>query len=72
MLCLMLGLRDWNKILLVYHPPHCLTLSLPELTQVALGVVLGTPKLVVLGDFNISPTEKSSSERGQSDDGDPC
>ena len=39
---------------MVYHPPYCVpTVSLPKLTEVVLDLVLRTPRLLVLGDFNI-------------------
>ncbi|XP_061490084.1 uncharacterized protein LOC133388035 [Rhineura floridana] len=50
---LKLGGRDRIGILLVYHPPRCSTVSLPELAGVVSGLVLESPRLVVLGDFNI-------------------
>lgn len=46
-----LKVRDLDKIgvLLVYNPPHGTTTSLPDPTE----FVLETPRLNVLGDFNI-------------------
>lgn len=40
-------------MLLIYYPPCCLTVSIPELSGEVLGVVLRNPKWVVLGDFSV-------------------
>uniref|UniRef100_A0A670I7A7 Reverse transcriptase domain-containing protein n=1 Tax=Podarcis muralis TaxID=64176 RepID=A0A670I7A7_PODMU len=48
-----LGNRGSTGFLLVYRPPRCTKDSLPELLQVVADVLLETPSLVVLGDFNI-------------------
>ncbi|KAF7234862.1 50S ribosomal protein L1 [Varanus komodoensis] len=50
---LVLGNRDRLGILLVYHAPFCPTDSLPELTEIVLDLVLRTPRMLVLGDFNL-------------------
>ncbi|XP_053148482.1 uncharacterized protein LOC128343440 [Hemicordylus capensis] len=51
-LSLRVGLPDRLGILLVYRPPLCISVSLPELVGVVLEVALGSPKFIVLGDFN--------------------
>uniref|UniRef100_A0A670IGT7 Reverse transcriptase domain-containing protein n=1 Tax=Podarcis muralis TaxID=64176 RepID=A0A670IGT7_PODMU len=48
-----LGNRGSTGFLLVYRPPRCTKDSLPELLQVVADMLLETPSLVVLGDFNI-------------------
>uniref|UniRef100_A0A670JC50 Reverse transcriptase domain-containing protein n=1 Tax=Podarcis muralis TaxID=64176 RepID=A0A670JC50_PODMU len=48
-----LGNRGSTGFLLVYRPPRCTRDSLPKLLQVMADVLLETPSLVVLGDFNI-------------------
>ncbi|KAF7252108.1 putative uncharacterized transposon-derived protein F52C9.6, partial [Varanus komodoensis] len=52
-LYLVLGDRDRLGILLVYRAPFCPTVSLPELTDTVSDLVLRTPRMLVLGDFNI-------------------
>ncbi|KAF7243052.1 putative RNA-directed DNA polymerase from transposon BS [Varanus komodoensis] len=52
-LYLVLGDRDRLGILLVYHAPFCPTISLPELTEIVSDLVLRTPRMLVLGDFNL-------------------
>ncbi|KAF7239822.1 Craniofacial development protein 2 [Varanus komodoensis] len=52
-LYLVLGNRDRLGILLVYRAPFCPTVSLPELTETVSDLVLRTPRMLVLGDFNI-------------------
>ncbi|KAF7247270.1 Netrin receptor UNC5B [Varanus komodoensis] len=52
-LYLVLGDRDRLGILLVYRAPFCPTVSLPELTETVSDLVLRTPRMLVLGDFNI-------------------
>ncbi|XP_053151089.1 uncharacterized protein LOC128344612 [Hemicordylus capensis] len=52
-LSLRVGLRDRLGILLVYRPPRCTSVSLPELAGVVSEVALGSPRLIVLGDFNV-------------------
>lgn len=44
---------------MVYWPPHCIADSLTELAKLVLEVVLRTPRLIFLGDFNIQ-TETAS------------
>ncbi|XP_061465819.1 uncharacterized protein LOC133376896 [Rhineura floridana] len=53
--CLHLVLGQWDRlgILLVYSPPRCPTDSLAELTELVSGVLLRSPRLLVLGDVNI-------------------
>ena len=53
--CVYLSLktRDRLGILFVYRPPCCLSDSLAELTELVLELVLESPRLLVLGDFNI-------------------
>lgn len=53
--CKYLGLGTRNRlgILLVYCPPCLLTGSLTELTEVVLDLLLRTPRMIVLGEFNI-------------------
>lgn len=43
--------QDRIGILLLYHPPSCPTVSLPELVEVLSKVGLKTPRLVVCGGF---------------------
>ncbi|KAF7243144.1 Cullin-3 [Varanus komodoensis] len=52
-LYLVLGDRDRLGILLVYRAPFCPTVSLPELTETVSDLVLRTPRMLVLGDFNL-------------------
>ncbi|KAF7254804.1 RNA-directed DNA polymerase from mobile element jockey [Varanus komodoensis] len=52
-LYLVLGDRDRLGILLVYREPFCPTVSLPELTETVSDLVLRTPRMLVLGDFNL-------------------
>ncbi|KAF7253695.1 hypothetical protein EYD10_00878 [Varanus komodoensis] len=52
-LYLVLGDRDRLGILLVYRAPFCPTVSLPELTETVSDLVLRTPSMLVLGDFNL-------------------
>ncbi|KAF7241018.1 RNA-directed DNA polymerase from mobile element jockey [Varanus komodoensis] len=52
-LYLVLGDRDRLGILLVYRAPFCPTVSLPELTEIVSDLVLRTPRMLVLGDFNL-------------------
>ncbi|KAF7251291.1 Dystrophin, partial [Varanus komodoensis] len=52
-LYLVLGDRDRLGILLVYRAPFCPTVSLPELTEIISDLVLRTPRMLVLGDFNL-------------------
>ncbi|KAF7245399.1 RNA-directed DNA polymerase from mobile element jockey [Varanus komodoensis] len=52
-LYLALGDRDRLGILLVYRAPFCPTDSLPELTEIISDLVLKTPRMLVLGDFNL-------------------
>ncbi|XP_053154385.1 uncharacterized protein LOC128345841 [Hemicordylus capensis] len=52
-LSLRVGLRDRLGILLVYRPPRCTSVSLPELAGVVSEVALGSSRLIVLGDFNV-------------------
>ncbi|KAF7241902.1 Non-homologous end-joining factor 1 [Varanus komodoensis] len=52
-LYLVLGERDRLGILLVYRAPFCLAVSLSELTETVSDLVLRTPRMLVLGDFNL-------------------
>ncbi|KAF7250183.1 putative RNA-directed DNA polymerase from transposon BS [Varanus komodoensis] len=52
-LYLVLGYGDRLGILLVYRAPFCPTVSLPELTEIVSDLVLRTPRMLVLGDFNL-------------------
>ncbi|KAF7253167.1 Xanthine dehydrogenase/oxidase [Varanus komodoensis] len=52
-LYLVLGNRDRLGILLVYRAPFCPTVSLPELMEIISDLVLRTPRMLVLGDFNL-------------------
>lgn len=52
-LYLALGNQDRWGILLVYHLPCFLEVSLPELTEMVSEEALKTPRLLVLEDFNI-------------------
>ncbi|KAF7238137.1 Sperm-associated antigen 17, partial [Varanus komodoensis] len=52
-LYLVLGDRDRLGILLVYRAPFCPTVYLPELTETVSDLVLRTPRMLVLGDFNL-------------------
>ncbi|KAF7235017.1 C-type lectin domain family 2 member D, partial [Varanus komodoensis] len=52
-LYLVLGDRDRLGILLVYRAPFCPTVSLPELTETVSDLVLRTPRMLVLRDFNL-------------------
>ncbi|KAF7243157.1 Ephrin type-A receptor 4 [Varanus komodoensis] len=52
-LYLVLGDRDRLGILLVYHAPFCPIGSLPELRETVSDLVLRTPRMLVLGDFNL-------------------
>ncbi|KAF7253354.1 Fibroblast growth factor receptor 2 [Varanus komodoensis] len=52
-LYLVLGDRDRLGILLVYCALFCRTVSLPELTEIIWDLVLRTPRMLVLGDFNL-------------------
>uniref|UniRef100_A0A803SN06 Reverse transcriptase domain-containing protein n=1 Tax=Anolis carolinensis TaxID=28377 RepID=A0A803SN06_ANOCA len=45
--------RDRLGILLVYRPPRCTTVSLPELAGVVSGLALESQRLLVLRDFNV-------------------
>lgn len=49
----MFGTRDKSGILLVYQSALCATDPLTKLANLALEVVLRTPRLTVLSDFNI-------------------
>uniref|UniRef100_A0A803TC32 Reverse transcriptase domain-containing protein n=1 Tax=Anolis carolinensis TaxID=28377 RepID=A0A803TC32_ANOCA len=50
---LRVGDRDRLGILLVYRPPRCTTVSLPELAEVVSGLAVESRRLIVLGDFNV-------------------
>ncbi|KAF7247964.1 UvrABC system protein A [Varanus komodoensis] len=52
-LYLVLGERDRLGILLVYRAPFCPAVSLSELTETVSDLVLRTPRMLVLGDFNL-------------------
>ncbi|KAF7238196.1 WD repeat-containing protein on Y chromosome [Varanus komodoensis] len=52
-LYLVLGDRDRLGILLVYRAPFCPSDSLTELTEIVSDLVLKTPRMLVLGDFNL-------------------
>ncbi|KAF7235047.1 Vomeronasal type-2 receptor 26 [Varanus komodoensis] len=52
-LYLVLGERDRLGILLVYRALFCPAVSLSELTETVLDLVLRTPRMLVLGDFNL-------------------
>lgn len=52
-LCLMLGDRDLVGLLLVYCPPPWPIISLLELSDVVMDVILEYPRLAVLADFRI-------------------
>ncbi|KAF7249282.1 Peroxisome proliferator-activated receptor gamma coactivator 1-beta [Varanus komodoensis] len=52
-LYLVLGERDRLGILLVYRAPFCPAVSLSELTETISDLVLRTPRMLVLGDFNL-------------------
>ncbi|KAF7235211.1 Vomeronasal type-2 receptor 26 [Varanus komodoensis] len=52
-LYLALGNRDRLGILLLYRTPFCPSVALPELTEIIPDLVLKTPRMLVLGDFNL-------------------
>ncbi|KAF7253150.1 hypothetical protein EYD10_01179 [Varanus komodoensis] len=52
-LYLVLGDQDRLGILLVYREPFCPTDSLPKLTEIVSNLVLKTPRMLVLRDFNL-------------------
>ncbi|XP_058019805.1 uncharacterized protein LOC131188508 [Ahaetulla prasina] len=47
-------------LLITYLAPCCVTAALPELLEVLAGVAVETPRLLVMGDFNL-PSSGSSS-----------
>ena len=49
----LIGDRDGIGILLVYRAPLDSAISLPELADFVSAALLGSPRLLVLGDFNI-------------------
>ena len=50
---LKVGAQDRIGILLVYHPPCCSILSIPERTELVLEIVVESPWLVLLGDLSV-------------------
>ena len=53
---LKVGAWDRTGILLLYRPPCCSTVFLPELTELVLEVMLESSRLIVLGDLLLRPT----------------
>lgn len=52
------------ELLVVYQHPHCLTLPLIGLPDLALEVELECPRLIVLSDFNIHATVMEDRQLG--------
>ena len=57
---MLIGARDGIGILLCYCAPHDPATSLPELADFVSAALLGFPKLLVLGDFNVHVEAETS------------